>query len=108
MGQVSLIDTAGLRHYLLDKTQHLIGGFGKSVGEPPGETRQTACVLMKSPADQTYRSVSFLPGSGCPRAGKRAGTRRCRPGFVCWSGLTGEREEAAVVARARALGEGNV
>jgi geranylgeranyl transferase type-1 subunit beta len=38
MGHISLVDTPGLRHYLLDKTQHLIGGFGKAVGEPPGET----------------------------------------------------------------------
>lgn len=35
LNQIPLIDASGLRHYLLDKTQHLIGGFGKAVGELP-------------------------------------------------------------------------
>ncbi|EED15298.1 geranylgeranyl transferase beta subunit, putative [Talaromyces stipitatus ATCC 10500] len=35
MNQLSLIDAPGVRHYLLDKTQHIVGGFGKSVGEVP-------------------------------------------------------------------------
>lgn len=36
MDKIPLIDASGVRHYLLDKTQHIIGGFGKSVGEVPG------------------------------------------------------------------------
>ncbi|KAL4868783.1 hypothetical protein BDV12DRAFT_169017 [Aspergillus spectabilis] len=35
LGKLSMIDADGNRRYLLDKTQHLIGGFGKGVGEPP-------------------------------------------------------------------------
>ncbi|KAL1965630.1 hypothetical protein VTN77DRAFT_5307 [Rasamsonia byssochlamydoides] len=35
LDRLSLIDASGNRLYLLDKTQHLIGGFGKGVGEPP-------------------------------------------------------------------------
>lgn len=32
-----VIDDARNRQYLLEKTQHLIGGFGKGVGDPPGK-----------------------------------------------------------------------
>ncbi|KAL1993044.1 hypothetical protein VTN49DRAFT_3801 [Thermomyces lanuginosus] len=35
LGQASLIDAASHRRYLLEKTQHLMGGFGKCVGDPP-------------------------------------------------------------------------
>ncbi|EAW11160.1 protein geranylgeranyltransferase type I subunit CDC43 [Aspergillus clavatus NRRL 1] len=35
MDRLSLIDAGRNRHYLLDKTQHIIGGFGKGIGEPP-------------------------------------------------------------------------
>ncbi|QKX62651.1 uncharacterized protein TRUGW13939_09812 [Talaromyces rugulosus] len=33
--QLPVINATSLRRYLLEKTQHIIGGFGKSVGEPP-------------------------------------------------------------------------
>jgi geranylgeranyl transferase type-1 subunit beta len=36
LGKLPLVDAAGNRQYLLEKTQHLVGGFGKGVGEPPG------------------------------------------------------------------------
>lgn len=39
LDRYSVIDDARNRQYLLDKTQHLVGGFGKSVGDPPGKTR---------------------------------------------------------------------
>jgi len=35
LGQASLINKDGCRLFLLDKTQHRIGGFGKSPGYPP-------------------------------------------------------------------------
>ncbi|PYH94448.1 geranylgeranyl transferase beta subunit [Aspergillus ellipticus CBS 707.79] len=35
MDRLPLIDAARNRQYLLEKTQHIIGGFGKGVGEPP-------------------------------------------------------------------------
>ncbi|PYI09015.1 geranylgeranyl transferase beta subunit [Aspergillus sclerotiicarbonarius CBS 121057] len=35
MDRLDLVDTARNRQYLLGKTQHIIGGFGKGVGEPP-------------------------------------------------------------------------
>ncbi|THC87854.1 hypothetical protein EYZ11_012698 [Aspergillus tanneri] len=36
MDRLSLVDVARNRRYLLEKTQHIVGGFGKGVGEPPG------------------------------------------------------------------------
>ncbi|OJJ70761.1 hypothetical protein ASPBRDRAFT_197440 [Aspergillus brasiliensis CBS 101740] len=35
MDRLDLVDTSRNRQYLLGKTQHIIGGFGKGVGEPP-------------------------------------------------------------------------
>jgi hypothetical protein len=32
-----VIDDVRNRQYLLEKTQHLVGGFGKGVGDPPGK-----------------------------------------------------------------------
>lgn len=37
--QPDLIDKARMRFYLLEKTQHMIGGFSKGVGEHPGQIR---------------------------------------------------------------------
>lgn len=36
LDRLSLVDAVRNRQYLLDKTQHIVGGFGKGVGEPPG------------------------------------------------------------------------
>lgn len=35
IGKTSLIDTEGTRRWLIEKTQHMIGGFGKEPGYPP-------------------------------------------------------------------------
>ncbi|KAL4741703.1 terpenoid cyclases/protein prenyltransferase alpha-alpha toroid [Aspergillus similis] len=35
LGRLSMVDAERNRRYLLQKTQHLVGGFGKSVGELP-------------------------------------------------------------------------
>ncbi|KAF2810468.1 geranylgeranyl transferase type I beta subunit [Mytilinidion resinicola] len=35
LGHLNIIDRASLRRYLLDKTQHIVGGFGKVAGDPP-------------------------------------------------------------------------
>lgn len=40
MDRLSLIDQQRNRQYLLEKTQHIIGGFGKGIGEPPGKTSE--------------------------------------------------------------------
>lgn len=36
LDRLYLIDQPGLRSYLLGKTQHIIGGFGKAPDELPG------------------------------------------------------------------------
>lgn len=36
LNQIHLIDFSANRRYLLEKTQHQIGGFGKLPGDPPG------------------------------------------------------------------------
>ena len=38
LNRYSVIDDVRNRRYLLEKVQHLVGGFGKSVGDPPGKT----------------------------------------------------------------------
>ncbi|KAG5205294.1 Geranylgeranyl transferase beta subunit [Trichophyton interdigitale] len=35
LDQLGLVDSQANRRYLLEKTQHMIGGFGKTAGEPP-------------------------------------------------------------------------
>lgn len=35
LGHLNLIDINSCREYLLKKTQHMIGGFGKIPGDPP-------------------------------------------------------------------------
>ncbi|KAE8163175.1 serine/threonine protein kinase [Aspergillus tamarii] len=35
MDRLALVDATRNRRYLLEKTQHIVGGFGKGVGEPP-------------------------------------------------------------------------
>ncbi|KAM5471275.1 geranylgeranyl transferase type-1 subunit beta [Microsporum audouinii] len=35
LDRLSLVDSQANRRYLLEKTQHMIGGFGKTSGEPP-------------------------------------------------------------------------
>jgi geranylgeranyl transferase type-1 subunit beta len=37
LNQYSVIDEVRNRQYLLEKTQHLVGGFGKGPGDPPGK-----------------------------------------------------------------------
>ncbi|RDW57438.1 protein geranylgeranyltransferase type I subunit CDC43 [Aspergillus mulundensis] len=39
LDRLTLVDPARNRRYLLQKTQHFVGGFGKSVGELPGKLR---------------------------------------------------------------------
>jgi geranylgeranyl transferase type-1 subunit beta len=38
--QLDLIDKLRMRRYLLEKTQHIVGGFGKGVGEAPGKAHR--------------------------------------------------------------------
>lgn len=40
LDRYSVIDKTRNRQYLLEKTQHLVGGFGKAAGDPPGKLIQ--------------------------------------------------------------------
>jgi geranylgeranyl transferase type-1 subunit beta len=35
LGHLDIVDTKPIRRWLLDRTQHLVGGFGKLPGDPP-------------------------------------------------------------------------
>ena len=35
LGHLDLIEIKSCREYLLERTQHMIGGFGKMPGDPP-------------------------------------------------------------------------
>ena len=37
LDRVDIANPEANRNFLLEKTQHLIGGFGKCVDEPPGQ-----------------------------------------------------------------------
>ena len=37
LNALSLANTQAVRRYLLDKVQHMIGGFAKDLESPPGE-----------------------------------------------------------------------
>jgi geranylgeranyl transferase type-1 subunit beta len=37
LDRYSVVDEVRNRRYLLEKTQHLVGGFGKAPGDPPGK-----------------------------------------------------------------------
>jgi hypothetical protein len=58
LDQYSVVDEVRNRRYLLEKTQHLVGGFGKGPGDPPGKV--IACIYRDCVADQLYRSSSFI------------------------------------------------
>ena len=36
LGRIHLVERVKLRRYLLEKVQHIVGGFGKGIGDPPG------------------------------------------------------------------------
>jgi geranylgeranyl transferase type-1 subunit beta len=39
LNQYAVVDEVRNRQYLLEKTQHLVGGFGKGPGDPPGKIK---------------------------------------------------------------------
>ena len=59
MNQLHLVDASRNRRYLLEKTQHIVGGFGKAVGEPPG-TEQAVVPRLSSIGTNSIYSTSDL------------------------------------------------
>lgn len=65
LDQYGVIDEVRNRQYLLEKTQHFVGGFGKGPGDPPGK---------ETNADMSHHNAADLP----------------RPSsLVLWDGLLG-------------------
>lgn len=61
LDRLDLVDAARNRRYLLEKTQHLIGGFGKGVGEPPGKL-SIPFVCSGTLTGQRSSALVFRPG----------------------------------------------
>lgn len=57
MGQNVLIDRDGARRWLMKKTQHMIGGFGKMPGHPPDIYHS----YMGLAALSVYNTTGLLP-----------------------------------------------
>ena len=45
-GHPGLINLDGMRRFLLEQTEHIIGGFGKTPGDPPGMRRFSDRISM--------------------------------------------------------------
>lgn len=56
LGKLPMVDADRNRRYLLEKTQHFVGGFGKGVGELPG-VLDILCVLSLS--DNVCEQISY-------------------------------------------------
>lgn len=66
MDRLPLVDADGNRRYLLEKTQHYIGGFGKGVGEPPGEPGCSLRTGCRPFLTAIIRSSAFVFWNGIP------------------------------------------
>ena len=96
LNQLNIIDRIALRRYLLDKVQHLVGGFGKMPGDPPdlyhsylglstmamlheqGLKSFHAALCFSNEASQHLETLEWRRkivgnGNGDERAGARAG-----------------------------------
>lgn len=68
LDQLGLVDPQANRRYLLEKTQHMIGGFGKTAGEPPGKPEALspahplldACLCAGSWTNQDRRKICSI------------------------------------------------
>ena len=70
LGKLDLVDADGIRRYLVEKVQHVIGGFGKGIDEPPG--RDTTEGVLGCFADRetdilhSYLGLASLSALGHP------------------------------------------
>ena len=60
LGDDHLLDVQATQEYLLTKTQHIIGGFGKLVGDSPGQTSREIFNACKA---NDHRYSAFVPRS---------------------------------------------
>jgi hypothetical protein len=88
---LDLVDKVSMRRYLLEKTQHIVGGFGKGIGEPPGKA-YTSCPIQSLPPDHN-RHHALLPWSGRTGNHRRRRSRTLRSNVL--HQLEGQTELAA-------------
>lgn len=69
LDRYGVIDDARNRQYLLEKTQHLVGGFGKGVGDPPGKVK---CFNERQFSTDQIVQTSFIRISAWSRWRSRA------------------------------------
>ncbi|KAB2572272.1 Geranylgeranyl transferase type-1 subunit beta [Lasiodiplodia hormozganensis] len=69
LGKVHLVSQSTARRYLLEKTQHLVGGFGKVPGDPPDIYHSylglAALSLLGEPAIKPIRASACLSEHAC-------------------------------------------
>ncbi|KAH7062074.1 geranylgeranyl transferas-like protein type i beta subunit [Macrophomina phaseolina] len=69
LGRIHLISRSTARRYLLEKTQHLVGGFGKMPGDPPDIYHSylglAALSLLEEPGVKPIRAAACLSEQAC-------------------------------------------
>ncbi|KAL1631910.1 geranylgeranyl transferase type-1 subunit beta [Neofusicoccum ribis] len=69
LGKIHLTSRSATRRYLLDKTQHLVGGFGKMPGDPPDIYHSflglAALSLLDEPGVKPIRAAACLSEHAC-------------------------------------------
>ena len=61
MGHADLQDRRAISKYLLQKAQHVIGGFGKLAGDPPGQLPEAAYIIVGLSGATRYTSFLSQP-----------------------------------------------
>lgn len=77
LDRYGVVDDVRNRRYLLEKVQHLVGGFGKAAGDPPGKA---TWIQRRIPIPNPIvdRSPPFLFRHGVTRFSERGGPCPCR------------------------------
>lgn len=69
LGKLHLTSGTATRRYLLDKTQHIVGGFGKTPGDPPDIYHSylglAALSLQEEPGIKPIRAAACFSEEAC-------------------------------------------
>src|SRR5436190_22560668 len=63
LNRLHIVNSTACRRFLLEKTQHVIGGFGKGVGEVPGiflSFPPSAVVIFIGGSDRSCRATDIM------------------------------------------------
>ena len=63
--KIHLLSFSAIRRYLLEKTQHIVGGFGKLPGDPPGKACLTSMANLIQLSHSLYAHLHILSFSHC-------------------------------------------